>query len=460
MERETTKKRFWNPFDNLQGDKVIWMIVLLLMLISVVTVFTSTPLLALQKHTTRFAIIKEHLMYVGLGLGLIILLYNFKNIKIFKFLSKYGFALSLFLLLFVVFRIGRNTSWPIRAAEVNNSWRLIVLFGKQIHVYEIVKVAMVMYLAWAVNAMKEDSFHLLPRLHKLIPSWNWLDNTLTKKIFYIYLPILLTSFLMLDGGTSATALFMMMMFIILFVGGVDLKEIFGLLAIMALYVGMVLLIYKTTGFSLSDRITNISLESRTGSTSAKLEKVMEAKPSERRAVIDDLKLEQPVGALLAIKEGGIFGKGIGRSNQKYKVAVIFEDYIFSFIVEETGWWGALIIILLYLSLLGRGSMIAPLCDDYFAKFAMSGLILLISMQAFMHIAINVHLLPQTGQTLPMISHGSSSFLCFSIAFGIILSISRMAKSKMDQVTKQAAPLIERDDEVKERMGDLDQLESL
>ncbi len=229
---------------------------------------------------------------------------------------------------------------------------------------------------------------------------------------------------------------------------------------MALYVGMVLLIYKTTGFSLSDRITNISLESRTGSTSAKLEKVMEAKPSERRAVIDDLKLEQPVGALLAIKEGGIFGKGIGRSNQKYKVAVIFEDYIFSFIVEETGWWGALIIILLYLSLLGRGSMIAPLCDDYFAKFAMSGLILLISMQAFMHIAINVHLLPQTGQTLPMISHGSSSFLCFSIAFGIILSISRMAKTKMDQVTKQAAPLIERDDEVKERMGDLDQLESL
>ena len=91
---------------------------------------------------------------------------------------------------------------------------------------------------------------------------------------------------------------------------------------------------------------------------------------------------------------------------------------------------------------------------------MAGLILLISMQAFMPMAINVHLLPQTGQTLPMISHGASSFLCFCGAFGVILSISRQAQSKMLQDAQQAAPLIERDDEVKERMGDLDQLESL
>ena len=459
MENETTK-RFRNPLEGLQGDKVIWMIALLLMLISIVTVFTSTPLLALQQNTTRFEIIREHLLIVGLGLLVIILLYNIKNIKFFKFVSKYGFALSLLLLLFVVFRIGGNSTMPIRAAEVNNSWRIIVLFGIQIHVYEIVKVAMVMYLAWAVNAMKDDDFHLLPWLHKLIPSWNWLDKTLTKKCFYIYLPILITSALMLDGGTSATALFMMMMFLILFVGGVDLKEIFGLIAIMALYVGLTLLIYKTTGFSIHERMHHVNIESRTGSTSAKLAKVMEANPQDRRAVIDDMKLEQPVGALLAIKEGGFFGKGIGRSNQKYKVAVIFEDYIFSFIVEETGWWGALIIIILYLSLLGRGAMVALRCDDYYAKFTMAGLILLISMQAFMHMAINVHLLPQTGQTLPMISHGASSFLCFCGAFGVILSISRQAQSKMLQDAQQAAPLIERDDEVKERMGDLDQVESL
>ena len=176
MENETTK-RFRNPLEGLQGDKVIWMIALLLMLSSIVTVFTSTPLLALQQNTTRFEIIREHLLIVGLGLLVIILLYNIKNIKFFKFVSKYGFALSLLLLLFVVFRIGGNSTMPIRAAEVNNSWRIIVLFGIQIHVYEIVKVAMVMYLAWAVNAMKDDDFHLLPWLHKLIPSWNWHDKS-------------------------------------------------------------------------------------------------------------------------------------------------------------------------------------------------------------------------------------------------------------------------------------------
>ena len=186
---------------------------------------------------------------------------------------------------------------------------------------------------------------------------------------------------------------------------------------------------------------------------------MEAKPSDRRKVIDDMKLEQPVGALIAIKEGGPLGKGIGRSNQKYKVAVIFEDYIFSFIIEETGWWGAIIIMILYLSLLARGSMIARICDDYFAKFAMAGLIVLISVQAFMHMAINVHLLPQTGQTLPMISHGASSFLCFCGAFGVILSISRMAHTQMLRDSSKADPLVEKDDEVQSGLNDLESLES-
>lgn len=455
----TEDRKFWNLLDRVEGDKVIWMIALLLILISILTVFTSTPLLAIQQGSTRFDIIKDHLVIVGIGLAVIIVLYNIKSIRFFKWISQLGFLVSAVLLLFVVLRIGGNSSWPVRAAEVNHSWRLIQFFGIQIHVYEIVKVAMVMYLAWAVDAMKEDHFTLINWLKEKFPQWQWLDKPLTKKCLYIYIPILLTSGMMLDGGTSATALFMMMMFLILFVGGVDLKEIFALLAVMVLYVGLVFAVYKVTGLSMSDRITHVNVGTRTGSTSAKLESVLERNPSERRAYIDTLRLDQPVGALLAIKEGGLLGKGIGRSNQKYKVAVIFEDYIFSFIVEETGWWGALIIIALYLSLMARGRMLARICDDYFAKFAMAGLIVLITVQAFMHIAINVHLLPQTGQTLPLISHGASSFLCFCGAFGIILSISRMAHNQMLKDARMAEPIISKDDEVQSSMSQLEELES-
>jgi cell division protein FtsW len=92
--------------------------------------------------------------------------------------------------------------------------------------------------------------------------------------------------------------------------------------------------------------------------------------------------------------------------------------------------GGIIILILYISLLARSSIIARMCENEFEKYAIGGLAVLISGQAFMHILVNVDIGPMTGQTLPLISHGSSAFVVFCIAFGIILSISRLAKKKI------------------------------
>ena len=172
-------------------------------------------------------------------------------------------------------------------------------------------------------------------------------------------------------------------------------------------------------------------------------------------------IRQPEGAKIAIKEGGLFGKGPGKSTQKYTVALIFSDFMFSFIIEEYGLlFGAIPLIILYVSLLARGSIIVRYCDNEFARTAVAGLTLLISTQAMMHMFINVGLGPLTGQTLPMISHGNSSFLAFSIAFGILLSISRMAKKKVDQAALEAEPLIvQSDDDIKDGLDDLDRFDS-
>lgn len=89
----------------------------------------------------------------------------------------------------------------------------------------------------------------------------------------------------------------------------------------------------------------------------------------------------------------------------------------------------------------------------------AGLVLLVSGQALMHILINVDLFPLTGQTLPMISHGNSSFLAFSLVFGVLLSVSKMAQKKIEQETAAAAPIFVTEDEVKDGLDDLDQLES-
>ena len=119
-------------------------------------------------------------------------------------------------------------------------------------------------------------------------------------------------------------------------------------------------------------------------------------------------------------------------------------------------------IILYISLLARGSLIVRNCDNHFAKTAVAGLVILITGQAMMHIFINCDMGPLTGQTLPLISHGNSSYLMFSLAFGIILSISKMARKKIAREAAQAAPLVEHDgrDEMENSLNDLDALDSM
>jgi cell division protein FtsW len=72
-----------------------------------------------------------------------------------------------------------------------------------------------------------------------------------------------------------------------------------------------------------------------------------------------------------------------------------------------------------------------MCSNDFAKYMLGGMAILIAGQAFMHIMVNVGIGPMTGQTLPLISHGASAFVVFCVAFGFILSVSRMAKKKIE-----------------------------
>ena len=173
------------------------------------------------------------------------------------------------------------------------------------------------------------------------------------------------------------------------------------------------------------------------------------------------KIRQPIGAKLAIKRGGVFGKGPGGSVQKYVVPVIYEDYIFSFIIEEYGLLGGILVIILYISLLARASIIVRNCDDKFAKYAIAGLSVMISGQAMMHILVNCDVGLLTGQTLPLISYGTSAFLCISIAFGILLSISRMATRKVEREAAKSDPIVSfKEDDVKDRLDILNEYESV
>ena len=133
--------------------------------------------------------------------------------------------------------------------------------------------------------------------------------------------------------------------------------------------------------------------------------------------------------------------------------------MFSFIIEEYGLVGAILVIILFVSLLARGSTIARLCTNDYGQIVVGGLSLMITGQAFMHIFVNVGIGPMTGQTLPLISDGSFAFLMFCTAFGIILSISRIARNQIREEEEAAAPLYENKDDIQVAMSVLEDIDN-
>ena len=458
MDVTEEKRSAWQLMDKFQGDKVILMITVLLMLISVISVFSSSSLLAVQQNSDRFSIVKDQLLVMGLGLGIVALCYFvIRNINVYKFFSQLGFAVSLVLLLILVSGVDLGF---ISAKSVNGAQRVLKLAGKQIHVYEIVKVSMVMYLAWAITAYKDDKFTFANWFGSKNESFSWLLKPFWKKFFYIYVPVIIVMGLVFLGSFSSALFIGLILIVTILVGGVGLKEVGILAVVMGAVLGTVFFAYNKGWIGETGRMAT-AISRLTNDDDKTMQTMLEAKPYSDAYNNARDKLMQPVSAMLAIKEGGFFGKGIGNSTQKYIVPVFYGDYIYSFLIEETGALGGILILLMYLSLFARGSIIAKDCgDNYFAKTAVAGLIILICGQAFMHMAVNVHLAPQTGQTLPLISHGDSSFLVFSLAFGILLSFSRSVRVKMlrREAEADATPLFEHD-EVRSSMDELDSLDS-
>ena len=430
-----------NLMDRFTGDKVIFLIALFLMLISVISVFSSTPRLANDTGSDRVTIMVDQLKVVAIGFFLIFSLYFLGRVEWYKKLSMLGYAASIGVLTILVLNLNLGF---IRAGEINGARRILLVAGKQIHIYEFVKLFMIMYLGWALDTFKTGGFKWIPRLARRSEKLAFLEKDIWQKIIYIYFPILSTTLMVMMGSNSSAIFIGAIMVLMVLVGGIDWRDIGWVVLVGLVGVGVMFGAYKA-GWLKESRI-GTAIGRITQDDDATMRQLVNSKRESLEWRQARAKLDQPVGALLAIKEGGLLGKGIGNSTQKYQVPVIFGDYMFSFIVEETGLWGALILIILYFSLLARGTLVAKMCDKYYDKMIVTGLIILVTGQAFMHMAVNVHLplVPQTGQTLPLVSHGTNAFLVFSLVFGILLSISKDAKENMARKEAEAAPIIEHD----------------
>ena len=136
---------------------------------------------------------------------------------------------------------------------------------------------------------------------------------------------------------------------------------------------------------------------------------------------------QTLQGLMAIGSGGFFGLGFGNSRLKYSyVSEPANDMIFTIICEETGFIGALLIMLLFAVFIWRGIRIGLSQEDTFSRLAAIGITVKVAIQVLLNICVVTNTIPNTGISLPFFSYGGSSMIMLLFEMGILLSISRTA----------------------------------
>lgn len=372
----------------LSGDKVIWIVVFLLSLISIALIYSSSSSLAYKEKTTNFAFLVKQIQFVLMGLVALYICYRVP-LGWYRVLAYPALIVSVILLALT----------PIIGEEINGARRWINLGFTTFQPTEMAKIAIVLYLARALEVSKLETFK--------------------EFLIKIIIPIGVTCILILIGSVSAALFVGMISLLMLIIAGVKWNYIFKAGGIAASALVLIILLH-VAGLQLFPRLdTALSRLIRFGS---KTEITEELTPEEKQKEAD--KTYQADMAKVAISSVGILGKGPGKSTQRYFLPHPYSDYIYTIIIEEYGLAGGTFVLMLYLWFLFRCVILAKNCTRVFSALTVAGLGLLITVQATLHILVNVGYLPVTGHTLPLLSLGGTSLVILSCAFGIILSVSR------------------------------------
>ena len=410
-------KQFWK----LKGDRVIWIIVVFFAMISIAAVFSSSSFLASSRGISKVAIFMEQTKSVLMGFLALLVCYliPLRFYRTFSFVI-FGSSVFLLMLLFI----------PGFRVEINGAIRGIRLFGRTFQVFEFAKIGVILYLARALEL--------------------WGDDLSDFKQFAlkILLPVGVVCLLIMQNSFSSALLIGLISFLILFFMNVSLKNLGITLAILFAVVLLMFLTYHAFFAGRPQRLESGvgKLFNRFGTVEGRLtahfqkeeedlENLSRAEQQQRM-----YKDRQSENAKVAISEGGIFGKGPGKSTQRYSLSMAFSDFIYAFIVEEYGLLGGVFVILLYLIFLFRCIRLCQRCKATYSSVLIAGLSFLITTQAFLHILVNVRILPITGHTLPLISHGGTAYLVLSGAFGMILSVNKQLEKQdaMERAAREAA----------------------
>ncbi len=362
-----------------KGDRIIWMVAFLLMIVSLLVVYSATGTLAyrFKEGNTTYYFLKQ-VMFLGVGF----MIMYFTHMMPYSIFSKFGKVLlyAAIPLLLVTLLFGANLNQASR-------WLVIPGLGFTFQTSDLAKLALIMYVSRTLAQRQEQ----------------------IKDFKGTFLPLIahigVVCLLILPANFSTAALLGLVCMLLLFIGRISVKHLAALSGIAIVVFALFILI-----------AANTSQGGRIGTWQARIERFLGSDEGGPGYQVEQGKI--------AVATGGIFGKGPGNSTQRNYLPHPYSDFIYAIIIEEYGIVGGVAVLFLYLFLLFRAGVIVRKSKRTFPAFLAVGLTLMLVFQALINMAVAVNLFPVTGQPLPMVSMGGSSLLFTSLALGIILSVSR------------------------------------
>ena len=358
----------------LEGDKTIWTIVFLLLIISVLVVYSVEGLSST----------KSHLRNILIGLITMYAVHKLK-FKYFSKLSVVGIIISVFLLIFVYF-IGM---------EINGAKRWISIGSLSFQPSDFAKIAILVFMSRQISKFR-DYIN------------NWKDFC-----WYLLLPLIITCALILPSNFSTATLVFINGFMLMIFARIKLKFLLSIVTV-AVFGSSIIYFAGKHIPSFQDLIPrSVTWVNR-----------IDAFISPKDDYYKD-KGYQLNESKIAIKNGGILGKGPGKGIQRHFLYAGSSDFVYAITVEQYGILiGGFFPIFLYLLFFYRSIIISQKTESVFGSLMVASLSFALLLQAVINMGVNVGLFPVTGQTLPLISKGGTSIIFSCISIGIILSVSR------------------------------------
>ncbi|MGV3510058.1 MAG: FtsW/RodA/SpoVE family cell cycle protein [Sphingobacteriaceae bacterium] len=362
-----------------KGDRWIWLIVILLSVWSLLAVYSATGTLAYKRGVGAESILMKHLIFIVGGIALM----YFSHLLDYRYyagISKLLMVITIPLLFYTL--VFGNT--------INDAsrWVTIPFTTQTFQTSDMAKLALITFLARMLTRKQENIKDV-------------------KKAFIPIMGSVCGVFILIALANLSTALMLFgVSILLLIIGRISIKQIaIVCLAGLVLLTGVVLLGPRRETYK--SRI-NVFLHPETA---------------------DSDKSFQSNQSKIAIATGGVFGKGPGNSTQRNYLPHPYSDFVYALIIEEYGLVGGLALVIIYLVFLYRCILIVTDSPKAFGALLAAGLSFSLTIQAFANMAVAVGLGPVTGVPLPLVSMGGTSMLFTSIAFGIILSVSRDVEEK-------------------------------